>query len=186
MNCTVLAYVGGAFLALSSVSPAFAQDVDRITGAASGGMRAPEGVKVVSPGALVFASFDRNFDGRITAEEIETGADAAFAVTDKNKDGAISGFEQTDWAAAMAGGADVLANAMTFDIDLDRTVTRAEFVAGLKRLAGQIQPSGDLMFTDLVQPLNRASDQASNEGGGFGWGKITPRGSAPGGNRSQR
>jgi hypothetical protein len=35
------------------------------------------------------------------------------------------------------GSGDVIANAMTFDIDLDRSVTRAEFAAGFKRLAGR-------------------------------------------------
>lgn len=179
--------VGCGFLALLAAAPVSAQDVDRITGTTNpgGGFKAPEGVKVVSPGALVFASFDRNFDGRITVEEIAAGAEAAFAVVDKNTDGVITGFEQNDWAALMGGGADVLANAMTFDIDLDRTVTKAEFVTGMKRLAAQIQPNGDLTFNDLVQPLNRAKDEASNQGSGFGWGKITPRGSPPGGNRSQ-
>lgn len=176
MKRVSLALVGG-FLAIAGALPASAQDVDRIdrvTGAPApgGNFRAPEGVKVVSPGALVFASFDRNFDGRVTLEEIDAGAGLVFDVADKNKDGAVTGFEQTDWAAAMAGGGDVLANAMTFDIDLDRSVTRAEFAAGFKRLASQIQPSGDLMFVDLVQPLNRPSDQA---GGGPGWGTLTPR-----------
>ena len=31
-------------------------------------------------------------------------------------------------------------------------------------------------FTDLVQPLNRLKEEADNQGG-FGWGKVTPRGS---------
>ncbi len=53
---------------------------------------------------------------------------------------------------------DVMANAMTFDIDLDRQVTRAEFIAGFKRLAGQINPAGDLTFIDLVRPLSRPGD----------------------------
>lgn len=177
MKRVSLALMASGFLAIAGVAPAVAQDVDRIdrvTGAPApgGNFRAPEGVKVVSPGALVFASFDRNFDGRITLEEIDAGASVAFDVADKNKDGSITGFEQTDWAASMAGEADVLSNAMTFDIDLDRSVTRAEFAAGFKRLAGQIQPSSDLTFADLVQPLNRPSDQA---GGGPGWGTLTPR-----------
>ena len=165
MKRVFLAVVTG-LLALSGAAPAVAQDVDkidRVTGApAPGGVfRAPEGVRVVSPGALVYASFDRNFDGRITFEEIDIGAGLAFDVADRNKDGAITGFEQTDWAASVAGSGDVIANAMTFDIDLARSVTRAEFAAGFKRLAGQINPSGELTFVDLVQPLNRSGEQAS-------------------------
>ncbi len=182
-----LAAVFGGFLAVTGVAPALAQDVDRVdrvTGAPmpGGGFRAPEGVKVVSPGALAFATFDANFDGRITVAEIEAGAAKAFVIADKNQDGFITGFEQTDWATVMGGSGDVLGNAMTFDIDLDRSVTPAEFVAGFKRLASQIQPSGDLMFADLVQPLNRSKEQANNAG--FGWGTLTGRGSPPGGNRT--
>ncbi len=166
MKRAALAFVASGLLALTGAAPAVAQDVDkidRVTGAPSPGgvFRPPEGVRVVSPGALVYASFDRDFDGRITPEEIEAGAALAFEVADKNKDGFITGFEQTDWAASVSGAGDVIANAMTFDIDLDRQVTRAEFAAGFKRLAGQIKPSGDLTFIDLVQPLNRSGDQAS-------------------------
>jgi EF hand len=182
MKRVSLALMAGGFLAIAGVAPAFAQDVDRIdrvTGAPApgGNFRAPEGVKVVSPGALVFASFDRNFDGRITVEEIDAGAAVAFDVADKNKDGSITGFEQTDWAGAMSGGGDVIANAMTFDIDLDRSVTRVEFAAGFKRLAEQIQPAGELTFVDLIQPLNRPGDQAG------GPGATRARGAGPGGGR---
>ena len=169
-------------------TPAFAQEpdrIDRITGMANPGGpgRAPPGVKVVSPGALIFASFDHNGDGVITIAEIEAGAEIAFVAADKNGDGVITGFEQADWAALMNSGADEMANAMTFDIDLDRTVTKAEFVAGLKRIASQIQPQGELKFADLLQPLSRPSNDAP-QGQGFGLGTITGRGSPPGGGRN--
>lgn len=172
-------------LALASTLPASAQEVDRIDRVAGvpspGGLgRAPDGVRVVAPGALVFASFDRNGDGKITVAEIEAGAAVSFAAGDRNGDGVITGFEQTDWAAAMGNPNDLMANAMTFDIDLDRAVTKAEFTAGLKRIAGQIQPNGELTFVDLLQPLTRPSENA-DQGPGFGFGRITPRGSPPGG-----
>jgi len=161
-------------------APALAQDVDRITGMASpgGGPRAPEGVKVVSPGALVFASFDRNGDGRISIAEIEAGALVAFAAADRNGDGVITGFEQTDWAGAMGSPSDLFANAMTFDIDLDRSVTPAEFTAGLKRIADQIQPDGELTFADLLQPLSSMRDQAGSPAGG-GFARRGPGGRQP-------
>lgn len=137
--------------------------IDRVSGAAPGpAMRAPEGVKVVAPGALIYASFDRNFDGVVTLAEMDAGAALAFDVADKNRDGVVTGFEQTDWAGRMGAAGDVMANAMTFDIDLDRQVTRAEFIAGFKRLAGQINASGELTFIDLVRPLSRPGDQTSS------------------------
>lgn len=143
--------------------PVSVDRIDRVSGSTPGpAMRAPEGVKVVAPGALIYASFDTNFDGVVTLAEMEAGGALAFDVADKNRDGIVTGFEQTDWAARMGGAGDVMANAMTFDIDLDRQVTRAEFIAGFKRLAGQINASGELTFADLVRPLSRPGDQASS------------------------
>jgi hypothetical protein len=134
--------------------------IDRVVAPQRGGFRPPEGVRVVQPGALLFASFDRNYDGRITAEEIEAGAAGAFASADRNRDNVITGFEQNDWAASVGSVNDVLSNPMTFDVDLDRSVTKAEFTAGLKRIAGQVAP-GELSFADLMKPLGRPDEQAS-------------------------
>ena len=188
-------------LAAAATFPAFAQDtvntapqpslpqpdrIDRVAGvAAPGGLgRAPEGVRVVAPGALVFASFDRNSDGKITPAEIAAGADGAFAAADRNGDGQITGFEQTDWAASIGNANDVMANTMTFDIDLDRSVTKTEFLSGLKRIANQIQPSGDLLYADLLRPLTRSSGDQDGGRPSEGW-KVTPRagGSRGGGGR---
>lgn len=138
-------------------------EIDRVVAPQRGGFRAPDGVRVVGPGALLFASFDRNFDGKVSAGEIEMGAAGAFAMADRNGDGAITGFEQNSWAASVASMNDVLSNPMTFDVDLDRSVTKEEFAAGLKRIAGQVAP-GDLAFTDLVRPLSRPDEQASRGG----------------------
>lgn len=134
--------------------------IDRVVAPQRGGFRTPEGVRVVQPGALLFASFDRNFDGRITPEEIEAGAAGSFATADRNGDGVITGFEQNDWATSVGSMNDVLSNPMTFDVDLDRSVTKTEFAAGLKRIAGQVAP-GELNFADLVKPLARPDEQAS-------------------------
>jgi hypothetical protein len=184
----LLTGLAGIMMLACLAAPAMAQEpdrIDRITGLANPGgpNRPPPGVKVVSPGALIFASFDRNGDGRVTVAEIEAGAEIAFVAADKNADGLITGFEQADWATIMGSGSDEMANTMTFDIDLDRGVTRAEFVAGLKRIAAQIQPQGDLTFADLLQPLSRLNNDAP-QGPGFGLGTLTPRGSPPGGGRN--
>jgi hypothetical protein len=71
-----------------------------------------------------------------------------------------------------------MGNAMTFDIDLDRSVTKVEFAAGFVRIAGQIQPNGDLTFADLLQPLSRLDPQAQ-QGQGLDWGAIRGRGTPP-------
>ncbi|MDP3738065.1 MAG: hypothetical protein Q8R02_11790 [Hyphomonadaceae bacterium] len=152
-------------------------EVDRVVGLQRGpGFRAPEGVRVVRPGALLFASFDKNFDGKIGPAEIDAGAAGAFAVADRNGDGMISGFEQNDWAASMGGGADILSNPMTFDVDLDRSVSKAEFAIGIKRMASQVS-TGDIAFSDLMKPLSSQEQRAESGGQGVLVGR------APGGGR---
>jgi hypothetical protein len=181
---------GIAVLVAAGAAPAMAQDidrVDRITGSVGpgGSFRAPEGVKVVTPGALLFASFDADLSGMITPEELTAGAQRAFKVADRNSDGVVTGFEQTDWATAMGDSTGVLANAMTFDIDLDRTVTLAEFTSGLRRIADQLaDESGVLKFTELIQPLNRQPEQ-SQANNDWGLGTLKGRGSPPSGTRPQ-
>jgi hypothetical protein len=46
------------------------------------------------------------------------------------------------------------------------------------RIAGQIQPNGDLTFADLLQPLSRLDPQAQ-QGQGLDWGAIRGRGTPP-------
>ena len=146
---------GVALLSVAGAAPAMAQDVDRIdritgTTGPGGSFRPPEGVKVVTPGALVFASFDANLDGTISKEEIAAGSARAFQIADRNGDGVITGFEQTDWAGVMGDPTGVLANAMTFDIDLDRSVTPSEFAAGMHRIAGQIADDNGVSKAEQV------------------------------------
>lgn len=140
--------------------PPVIDQVDRVVAPPAPGERGPlgrprDGVRTVQPGALLFASFDGNHDGRITPAEFEAGAAASFAVADKNSDGQITGFEQTDWANAIGTGNDILANPMTFDADLDRNVTQSEFVTGLRRIAASMSEprTGDILFSQLIQPL---------------------------------
>jgi hypothetical protein len=117
-------------------------------------------VRIVSPGALVWASFDRNLDGRVTDAEIDAVAPAAFRIADGNRDGALSGLEQGDWAASMGAAADVVANPMTFDADLDKVVTEQEFAAGLRRLSVTLKRPGSdaLALRDLVRELDRTPE----------------------------
>ncbi len=168
-------------LMMLAAAPAAAQvietgQVDRLPGpgGVTVGAANADGMRIMRPGALMFASFDRNFDGKITLEEIDVGTAGAFAAADKNSDGVISGFEQSDWASAVGSSSDVLANPMTFDTDLDRSITPAEFAAGLRRLAEPLMnSSGHIAFADLVQPLRAPrQEQVGREGGA----RVSPGG----------
>lgn len=117
--------------------------------------------RLMRPGALLLASYDRNVDGVITMREIDDGAEASFLVADKDGDGVLGGFEQSDWARAAGGGDDILANPMLFDADLDRQTTREEFLAGVKRLATSVETDepGILRFRDLTRPLGERDNR---------------------------
>ena len=65
-----------------------------------------------------------------------------------------------------------------YRIDLDNKVSPSEFAAALRRLAGQLAPSGEITFADLVRPLNR-NDEKGPPGPGFNLGTLTPRASGP-------
>jgi hypothetical protein len=118
--------------------------------------RAPEGVKRVTPGALLLASFDRNFDGKVTREEITASSQGVFTAADANKDGKVTAFEQADWAASVGSQGEVLANPMMFDANLDHNVTPDEFSRGLLRLADEVMgpQNTQVAFVDLIRPLS--------------------------------
>lgn len=146
------------------------EHVDRVSGLPPGAVPAGvgrEGVRLVKPGALLFANFDTNHDGKITEAEIEAGAQAAFLIADKNHDGQLTGFEQSDWATLMGSAGDVLGNPMEFDTNLDHIVTREEFVSGIHRLAKTLMKPGhdELTYADLIQPLQATSGALASESG---------------------
>ncbi|MEZ5937172.1 MAG: EF-hand domain-containing protein [Hyphomonadaceae bacterium] len=120
-----------------------------------------DGLRYVRPGALLLASFDQDNDGFVTEAEIEAGARTSFAVADRDGSGALSGFEQGDWAQRIGSMDDVLANPMVFDVDLDRAVTLEEFVDGVKRLAAAATPPGGrpLELSDLVRTPGRRTEE---------------------------
>ncbi len=93
------------------------------------------GIRVAKPGALLFASFDDDHSFSISMAEINANAEAVFNSADTNNGGSLSIFEQQDWALAIGSHDGPLANAMTFDANLDRQVTLEEFQSGLHRLA---------------------------------------------------
>ena len=123
------------------------------------------GMRVARPGALAFASFDVDASLTISQDEIRSGAARAFQTADKNKDGVLSIFEQQDWAAAVGAHDGPLANSMTFDANLDRSVSVDEFAAGLLRLASAYTaPETDtLNLSDLLVAPRNGRDQGTRQ-----------------------
>jgi hypothetical protein len=155
-----------AFLPGASVhAQAPGPGVERVAGPAAVSPARGDGVRLVAPGALMFASLDADHDGKVTDAEISSGAAVLFARADRNGDKQITAFEQGDWASAMGAGSDVLSNPMLFDTDLDRSITEAEFRSGLVRLAASLRAPGvaSLAFDELVRPLNPRSREEAPE-----------------------
>lgn len=109
------------------------------------------------PGGGLFASFDANNDGRISAEELAEGTRAAFALADANGDGQLVALEQLDWAASLPTHDDTLSNPVRFDPNLDRVVTFEEFQAVIAQLAANYQDEhGTIEIARLSAPEPKA------------------------------
>ena len=149
-------------LAASVAAPAMAQvdDDDEIVRLPGQGTTKPEARKPqgtpdrLVPGGGLFLSFDANGDGRITPQELQTGAAEAFLKADANADGALTAFEQINWAESLPTRDDTLANPVRFDPNLDRRVSPEEFHTVIVELAAHYagSPGGDILIADLKAP----------------------------------
>lgn len=109
------------------------------------------------PGGGLFASFDTDGDGRISAQELADGTRAAFKAADANGDGQLVALEQIDWAESLPTRDDTLANPVRFDPNLDRIVTFEEFSAVIAQLAANYQNTdGSIEIAKLSAPEPKA------------------------------
>lgn len=105
----------------------------------------------LQPGGLLLASFDSNGDYRIDPAEQEAGIARAFAVADRDGDGAVSLIELGGFRALAFGDRDALPGPFTFDANQDGSVTAAEFTAALKTtIADYANADGAIPFSALV------------------------------------
>jgi hypothetical protein len=89
-------------------------------------------------------------------DEVRENAERAFARADTNNSGTISIFEQQDWAQIIGAGDGQLANAVSFDTNIDRQVTLEEFSNGLLRIARPYMDSEteEIPFSNLIMKPN--------------------------------
>lgn len=158
--------IGAALAALvvAAGSVALAQGAGHGHGQGAGPM---QGMRGEGPAAM-FAEFDADGDGRVTAEEIAAFRSARFDALDADGDGAVSRQEFMDHAAARAGGragemfdrfdadgdgvlsrdaiearqgagADGARFIERFDTDGDGAVTEAEVAAARDGMRGRMQ-----------------------------------------------
>jgi len=120
------------------------------------------------PGGGLFASFDADDDGVISAAELKAGTRAAFLLADRNGDRQLVALEQQDWAAGLPTLDDTLSNPVRFDPNLDRVVTFEEFRDVITKLAANYQDaSGSIEIARLSAPDPRPDrGERWQQGGG--------------------
>ncbi|WP_026940948.1 EF-hand domain-containing protein [Hellea balneolensis] len=107
----------------------------------------------IGAGGMLFASFDKNADYRVTQAEFTSGLSTAFKAADKDVSKTLSLFELEDWREAALGSLDAAPGNLAFDKDYDQRVTRSEFdhALGFVFKAGDKNDDGALDFSELVK-----------------------------------
>ena len=113
-------------------------------------------ITIIRPGALVFASFDRDGDYLISQDEAKAGATETFARADRDKNGQVSLFELEDWRVAALGSLDALPGNLSFDSDYNNQVSPSEFDTAFMKLFERhdADQSGSLKHAELMQILD--------------------------------
>ncbi len=137
----------------------------------------------LKPGAGLFITFDLDGNGRISADEMDTGIPAAFQNADANQDGYLTALEQRDWAGSLPTRDDSLANPFRFDPNLDRRVDLNEFTMVIVNLGQDYanEESGEIVVSELKAPKPKARDRRDEAQDGA----RPPRGERPGDRRNQ-
>lgn len=107
----------------------------------------------IGAGGMLFASFDKDSDYRVTQIEFTSGLSTAFKAADKDLSKTLSLFELEDWRKAALGSLDAAPGNLAFDKDYDQRVTRSEFdhALGFVFKAGDKNNDGILEFSELVK-----------------------------------
>jgi hypothetical protein len=141
--------------------------------------------RMARPVALLFVNMDADRDLTVTAAELADGIKAEWARADKDRNGALSAFEMSDWCTAVLGDPDATPGRLSLDADVNGTVTREEFETGLKKEFAAMDRNADgrLDRAELLMQVGRpqASDGSGQRppgggqgGGGRGGGRHRP------------
>ncbi|MCG8441383.1 MAG: hypothetical protein MI723_06195, partial [Caulobacterales bacterium] len=133
-----------------------------------------EGLKVVRPAGLLFATFDRDGDYAISRTEISEGLARTYPDIDANGDGRSTLLEYADWAKRALGARDARPGRVAVDPDLDGVVTPAEFFQAFEGQATSygLTEETPLPLAELLRkvepPAGREAAERSPWGGGRG------------------
>ena len=137
----------------------------------------------IAAGALLFASYDKNADYLIDADEFLTGQASSFQSADSDKSGTLSLFELEDWRKAALGSLDAAPGNLSFDKDYDQRVTATEFKSALKYVYNVNDKDADnqLSFEEMIRvfEIPRGRRSGSNAGAGQREGRTRGNGDRP-------
>jgi len=136
----------------------------------------------IAAGALLFASYDKNADYLIDADEFSTGQASSFQSADNDKSGTLSLFELEDWRQAALGSLDAAPGNLSFDKDYDQRVTASEFKSALKYVYNVNDKDADnqLSFEEMIRVFEiprgrRLGNRAGQDEGEIGENGDRPR-----------
>ena len=151
------------------------------------GARAPVG-PMARPLSLVFATMDADKDRLVSASELSDGINAEWAFADHDKNGSASVIEMTNWLEASLGSRDTLPNHLSFDKDLNGSITREEFAEKFTLEFEQLDADKDTQLSRselfiLVRARPQSGGQQNGSEGGRGRGGGGRGGRGRGGGR---
>ena len=124
----------------------------------------------IAAGALLFASYDKNADYLIDADEFLTGQASSFQSAVSDKSGTLSLFELEDWRKAALGSLDAAPGNLSFDKDYDQRVTASEFKSALKYVYNVNDKDADnqLSFEEMIRVFEIPRGRRSGSSAGAG------------------
>ncbi len=104
---------------------------------------AVQGGRIAPPAGVLLAGMDRNFDARVSQEEIREAAALVFAAGDADADGALSGIEFTAWSERFLGDPYAVPGRLRFDHDQNGAVSQDEFALTFAAIGDRFDTNGD-------------------------------------------
>ncbi len=123
--------------------------------------------KIAQPASLLFVSMDRDHDLLITSDETFDGIESEWLRADTEGNGKISSFEIDAWLTTVLGDPDAAPTRISFDVNLDGSITPNEFKVRLGDEFARLDANHDgiLSRSELLatpRPTPRQSMQAAS------------------------
>lgn len=113
---------------------------------------------LLSADALMYATFDVNYDLRISMDEVAAGLVVEFMRADANRDGGLTPIEYQNWSNAVLGGGSTGPYRLDFDRNVDNVITAEEFTNELTARARDYDADEDGAITraEFIRVIGQA------------------------------